>query len=140
MAASSIGAPSRWRQAQESQQQERAASERLRGQLHGIQLEAVRLGELIQRVKHRAGQIDDELEEITAQEEELRGQRGEADSRFEQLDQELATRQEAVETARVAYEDADARLREARDQRQRLQADAVASSSSSARHVIAPLI
>ena len=111
------------RQAQEVQQQERAGSERLRTQLHGVQLEAVRLGELVQRVKHRAGQIDGELQEITAHEEELRGQRGEADSRFEQLDQELATRQEAVETARVAYESADARMRDAREARQRLQAE-----------------
>jgi chromosome segregation protein len=111
------------RTAQESQHKERQAVELLRNQLHGVQLEAVRLSELIERVRHRAGQIDGELAEVTAHEEELRAQRGEADSHFEQLDQELATRQEAVEAARRAYEDADARLREARDAQQRAQAE-----------------
>jgi chromosome segregation protein len=112
------------RQVQETQQQERQAVERARNQLHGVQLEAVRLSEMIERVKHRAGQIEGELAEVTTHEEELRAQRGEADSRFEQLDQELGSRQEAVEAARVAYEAADVRLREAREARQRLQSEA----------------
>jgi chromosome segregation protein len=112
------------RQVQETQQQERQAVERARNQLHGVQLEAVRLSEMIERVKHRAGQIEGELAEVTTHEEELRAQRGEADSRFEQLDQELGSRQEAVEAARVAYEAADARLRDAREARQRLQSEA----------------
>jgi len=111
------------RQAQEAQHLERQAVELARNQLHGVHLEAVRLSELIERVRHRAGQIEAEMAEVTAHEEELRAQRGEADSRFEQLDQELATRQEAVESARLAYEGADAALREARDARQRLHAD-----------------
>jgi len=112
------------RQVQEAQQQERQAVERARNQLHGVQIEAVRLSEMIERVKHRAGQIEGELGEVTTHEEELRAQRGEADSRFEQLDQELGTRQEAVETERMAYEAADARLREMREARQRLQSEA----------------
>jgi chromosome segregation protein len=111
------------RLAQETQQQERVASERLRGQLHTAQLEAVRLTETVQRVRHRSSQIDDELREISGHEDELLGHRGEADSRFEQLDLELAARQEAVEAARLAYEGADARLREARDARQRALAE-----------------
>jgi chromosome segregation protein len=119
-----VRAESALRLAQESQHKERQAVERARNQLHGVQLDAVRLGELIERVKHRAGQIDGELAEVTTHEEELRAQRGEADSRFEQLDQEVATRQEAVETARRAYEDADARLRAAREAQQHTQAEA----------------
>lgn len=111
------------RQAQDSQRQERQATERLRGQLHSQQLEHVRLTETIERVKHRAGQIDGELAELRQHEEELRAQRGDADGRFEQLDQELAARQEAVETARTAYEAADARLRESRETQQRLSAE-----------------
>ncbi|MCU0939210.1 MAG: chromosome segregation protein SMC, partial [Burkholderiaceae bacterium] len=119
-----VRADSALRLAQESQQRERQAVERARNQLHGVQLDAVRLGELIERVKHRAGQIDGELAEVTTHEEELRAQRGEADSRFEQLDQEVAARQEAVEAARRAYEEADARLRAAREAQQRVQAEA----------------
>jgi chromosome segregation protein len=108
------------RQAQEAQQQERQMTERLRGQLHALQLEQVRLSEMIERVKHRAGQIDGELTELRQSEEDLRAQRGDAEGRFEQLDQELAARQEAVEAARTAYEAADARVRESRETQQRL--------------------
>jgi len=129
------------RQAQEAQQQQRQASERLRGQLHGLQLEAVRLTETIERVKHRAGQIEAELDEVRQQEEELRAQRNEADGRFEQLDQELAARQEAVEAARVAYEESDTRLRAARETQQRLAGEAsrIEFELASARERIADL-
>ncbi|MFN8735444.1 MAG: chromosome segregation protein SMC, partial [Betaproteobacteria bacterium] len=129
------------RQAQEAQQQQRQASERLRGQLHGLQLEAVRLTETIERVKHRAGQIEAELDEVRQQEEELRAQRNEADGRFEQMDQELAARQEAVEAARVAYEESDTRLRAARETQQRLAGEAsrIEFELASARERIADL-
>ncbi len=120
------------RAAQDMQQTERQASEKLRAQLHNAQLEFVRLNELVDRVKHRAGQIQTELQDVTQQESELRAQREDVDSRFESLDQEVATRQEAVETARTTYEDADRNLREARArsaqltaERQRLEFEAV---------------
>jgi chromosome segregation protein len=123
----SIGAQARveaqLRQAQEQSQAERQSADRLRGQLHGTQLEVVRLDELIGRVRHRAGQIEHELDEVSRHEVELRSQRGDADGRFEQLDEELAARQAAYETARVAYEDADRTLRDARDEQQRRQAE-----------------
>ncbi|MDH4180743.1 MAG: AAA family ATPase, partial [Betaproteobacteria bacterium] len=83
--------------------------------------ETVRLGELIDRVRHRSGQIDAELAEIDANDRELRSHRGEADTRFEQFDSELATRQEKVESARVAYEQADQALRAARDEQRALE-------------------
>ncbi|MFN3564925.1 MAG: chromosome segregation protein SMC, partial [Burkholderiaceae bacterium] len=108
------------RSAQEQANAERKSAERLRSQVHAAQLEAVRLGELIDRVRHRAGQIDDELAEVASHEAQLRAHRGDADERFERLDRELAAKQEAVEAARVAYEDADRRQREAREQQQRL--------------------
>ena len=74
----------------------------MRGVLHGAQIEAVRLGELIDRVKHRSGQIEGELAEISkSTSSELRSTRDDADGRFQLLDGELATRQEAVETARL---------------------------------------
>ncbi len=64
-------------------------------------LESVRLEELIDRVRHRTGQIDTEMQEIEANEREARSQRAQADARFEQLDAELSPRQEAVESARL---------------------------------------
>ncbi len=111
------------RQAQEQGQGERQAAEALRARLHTTQLEAVRLDELIGRVRHRSGQIEAELAEVTVHESELRSQRGDADSRFEQLDQELADKQAAFEATRVAYEDADRALRSARDEQQRLSSE-----------------
>jgi len=72
-------------------------------------------------VRHRSGQIEGELAEIDAQDRELRSHRGDADTRFEQLDAELATHQEQVEGARVAYEQADQALRGARDDQRALE-------------------
>jgi chromosome segregation protein len=109
------------RSAQEAQQVRRREIERVRTELHAAQLEAVRLGELIDRVKHRSGQIEGELAEIDTHESELRAQRADADARFEQLDTELATRQEAVEGARLAYEQADQALRSAREDQRALE-------------------
>jgi len=124
LAEQSVGALARadaqLRQAQEQSQSERQTVDRLRGLLHSAQIESVRLDELIDRVRHRAGQIESELAEVAAHESELASQRGDADGRFEQLDQELAEKQEAFETARLGYEDADRVLREAREQQQRL--------------------
>ncbi len=108
---------------QEQLQHDRTAAERLRGQVHAIQLESVRLSELIERVRHRTGQIDVELADVRSQGHDLERSRDDADSRFQELDQQLAARHEAVETARLAYEAADARLREARAQVQSIMAD-----------------
>jgi chromosome segregation protein len=111
------------RQAQETGHTERRTADQLRSQLHAAQLEAVRLEELIGRVRHRSGQIEAELAEVAAHESDLLAQRGDADGRFEALDQDLAVRQEQFEAARVAYETADRRLRGGRDEQQRLGAE-----------------
>jgi chromosome segregation protein len=84
----------------------------------------VRLTELTERVKHRAGQIEAELAELASNEQDLRAGRSDADERFEQLDAELASKHEAVESARVGDEDADRALRAARDLHQQRAADA----------------
>jgi chromosome segregation protein len=110
------------RQAQDAHGTAARAVERLRGELHAAQLESVRLTELIDRVRHRSGQIDAEVAEISAHESELRSQRAEADARFERSDADLAASQEKVEAARVAYEQADQRLRTARDEQRALEA------------------
>ncbi|HEU0200654.1 MAG TPA: chromosome segregation protein SMC [Burkholderiaceae bacterium] len=111
---------SQLRAAQEESQIERPRAEKLRGQLHGVQLEVVRLTELVERVKHRTGQIEEELAEVIAHEEELRAQREELETRFQESDETLAARQEAVEAARVGYEAADAAVRGGRETQQKL--------------------
>jgi chromosome segregation protein len=110
------------RDAQEQLAASRREVERVRGVLHGVQIEAVRLGELIERVRHRSGQIDSELAEIESHELELRSARNDTDGRFQLLDRELAARQEAVEAARTSYEQADQALRGARDEQRALEA------------------
>ena len=59
------------REAQERLAQHRRDGELARGELHAAQIEAVRLGELIERVRHRSGQIGAELQEIETHEREL---------------------------------------------------------------------
>lgn len=111
------------RHAQESLTQHRRELERTRSQKHGVQLEAVRLAELIERVRHRSGQIEGELAEIDAHDEELRAAREEAEARFQTLDEELASAQQRAEDAQMAYEEADARLRAAREDSRKLQTE-----------------
>ncbi len=111
------------REATAAEQSQRKAAEQLRGAAHARQLEVVRLAELVERIRHRGGQIDAELAEVDAQEGELRRQRDEAERRFGELDEALAERQQALEAARFAYEDADRALREGRDERGRRSAD-----------------
>ncbi len=112
------------REASTAEQRERQAAEQLRAQLHARQLEAVRLAELVERVRHRGGQIEAELGELKAHESELQAQREAAERRFGELDQALAERQQALEEARVAYENAEGAAREGREGRSRLAADA----------------
>ena len=109
------------RESRERLAQQRRDGELARSESHAAQLEAVRLGELIERVRHRSGQIGAELQEIETHERELRAHRDEADSRFQLLDGELAARHEAVETARLQYEQADQSLRSGRDEQRTLE-------------------
>ena len=109
------------RAAQQARDAARSSADQQRSQVHALQLESVRLEELINRIRHRGVQIDRELEEIEAGERDLVGQRRDADARFEQFDVEYATRQQAVELARRGYEDADRALRAARDEQRALE-------------------
>lgn len=91
--------------------------------LHAAQIEAVRLDELIGRVRHRTGQMNAELAEVATQDAELQAQRGDVEGAFQALDEELARKQTAFEAARVDYETADRALRAGRDEQQRLSAE-----------------
>ncbi len=114
---------SQLRQAQQEAQAARDSASQLRSRAHTLQLEAVRLGELIDRIRHRGGQIESELEELASEELELGSQRDAAEARFAALDEALGALQEAVETARMADEQASAMLRDKRDQSRQLGAD-----------------
>ena len=111
------------RQAQQEVQAARDSAAQARTRAHELQLEAVRLGELIDRIRHRGSQIDTELDELATEEQELARQRELAEARFAQLDEALADIQEQVESARLADEAASAQLRQQRDESRQLGAD-----------------
>ena len=122
------------RQAQQDAQSARENAGRLRTRVHELQLEAVRLGELIDRIRHRGGQIETELEELAVEELELTRQRDAAEQRFAELDQALGQTQEAVEAARLQEERSSEALREHRErsrqrevERQRLEFESAAT-------------
>jgi len=114
---------SQLRQAQQDAQAARDSAGQLRGRAHTLQLEAVRLGELIDRIRHRGSQIDAELDELATEEQELGRQRDAAEARFTALDEALGGLQEQVESARLADEQASALLRDKRDQSRQLGAE-----------------
>ena len=82
---------------------------------HQLQVELLRLSQLVEQTSHRRGQLDAELAEVNAQQDELneRGATGEA--RFEELDLQLATTQERhaeLDEAVIAAERSTAQARE----------------------------
>jgi chromosome segregation protein len=111
------------RQAQQEAQAARDSAGQLRGRAHTLQLEAVRLGELIDRIRHRGSQIDAELDELATEEQELGRQRDTAEARFAELDEALGSLQEQVESARITDEQASALLRDKREQSRQLGAE-----------------
>ncbi len=111
------------RQAQQQAQAARESAAALRSRAHERELEAVRLGELIERIRHRGGQIEGELEELAIEEQDLARQRDAAEQRFAELDQALGSLQEAVESARQDDERAGAALRQQRERSRQLEAE-----------------
>jgi len=106
--------------AQADSRSERQRADELRARLHAVQLEAVRLGELVERVRHRSGQIGNEMAEVVTEQAELDASRAALEARFEASDRLFADRQQAHEAARTAYEKIAAHLNAARDEQQRL--------------------
>ncbi|HXY05172.1 MAG TPA: chromosome segregation protein SMC [Burkholderiaceae bacterium] len=111
------------RQAQEEAQSARESAGRQRAQAHELELQAVRLGELIERIRHRGGQIETELEELASEEQELGAQREAAERRFAELDQTLGKMQEEVEAARLEEERSSEALREQRERLRQREAE-----------------
>jgi chromosome segregation protein len=111
------------RQAQQEAQSARDSAGTLRARAHTLQLESVRLGELIDRIRHRGSQIEAELEELATEELELGRQRDAAEARFAELDEALGGLQEQVEHARITDEQASAQLRDQRERSRQMGAE-----------------
>jgi len=72
--------------------------------LHDLQLEHTRLVQQVEQTRERSGRLEQDLAEIASQQEELQATKIEAETRFEELDAEIAILQEAYSEAEMAGE------------------------------------
>lgn len=81
---------------------------------HSLQLEVMKLSEVQDRFNQRSSQIETDLAEIAAQEEEQQQAKAESEAKFEQLDIELAELQEKHEDGQTDYLAKEQQLNDAR--------------------------
>ena len=96
-----------------------AETRRLQGltqQLHGAQVEQIKLQQLAREAEARAGRLDADLAELGAQGEELAAARAESEARFDDLDAELAQAQQAQADLDAEVQRVQARVGDARAQ------------------------
>jgi chromosome segregation protein len=89
--------------------------------VHGLQIEVVRQSEVEARFNQRSTQIQADLAEIAAQEEEQNHIRAESEAKFEQLDMELADLQGAHEDGQTAFLEKEQALADAREKLRELE-------------------
>ena len=82
--------------------------------VHSLQMEVMKLSEVLERFNQRSTQIVADLAEIAAQEVEQQQIKNESEAKFEQLDIELAELQEAHENGQTAYLNKEQQLNDAR--------------------------
>ncbi len=86
-----------------------------------LRLDTERCAQQVQRASADRARLEADLAEVEGQLAERESALAEEAARFESLDLELAERQEAVESRRVAWEDVDAALGAARDRHRELE-------------------
>jgi chromosome segregation protein len=99
----------------------RARSATLTREVHALQIEVVKQGEVQARFNQRSGQIEADLAEIAAQEAEQRQVQLEAEQQFEQLDMELAEMQGSHEDGQTEFLQKEQALADARDKLRELE-------------------
>jgi chromosome segregation protein len=102
-------------------QDARARIATLQRETHALQIEVVRQNEVESRFNQRSSQIDVDLAEIAAQEEEQRMIQQEAQQQFEELDMELAELQGSFEDGQTLFLQREGALAEARDKLRELE-------------------
>ncbi|MFC3458261.1 chromosome segregation protein SMC [Massilia haematophila] len=90
-------------------------------EVHALQIEVVRQGEIEARFSQRSSQINADLLEIAAQEAEQREVQANAEAEFEELDMELAELQGSHEDGQSVFLQREAALAEARDKLRELE-------------------
>ncbi|WP_374583687.1 chromosome segregation protein SMC [Pseudoduganella sp.] len=93
----------------------RAKVQSLTASVHTLQLEVVKLSEIEARFNQRSNQIETDLAEIAAQEEEQMQVKLESEEKFEQLDMELGNLQGEHEDGQTAFMLKEQRLADARE-------------------------
>ena len=93
----------------------RAKVQSLTASVHTLQLEVVKLSEIEARFNQRSNQIESDLAEIAAQEEEQMQVKLESEEKFEQLDMELGNLQGEHEDGQTAFMQKEQRLADARE-------------------------
>ena len=109
-----------------SQRQTTAGREATEAQsrAHQLQVELLRLSQLVEQTSTRREQLDGELAEIDAQQEELNERAATGEARFEELDMQLATTQERHADLDEAVITAERKLAEGREQLRKLEREA----------------
>lgn len=91
---------------------------------HGLQVEALRLGQLAEQARARNAQITADLDEVQAQLGDIEERRMSAEARFEELDMQLADSQERHAQLGDRVLEAERRLNESREQLRTLERQA----------------
>ncbi|MDD2711790.1 MAG: chromosome segregation protein SMC [Simplicispira sp.] len=93
-------------------------------QAHGLQVEHLRLSQLVEQTQARSAQIGADLAEVEAQLGELQERRVSAEARFEELDMQLAETQERHAQLGDRVLEAERKLAECREQQRSLERQA----------------
>lgn len=109
-----VRAESAYTQANQQLQELRLRTGSLTQAVHGLQIETMKLNEVLERFNQRSTQIATDLAEITAQETEQTQARAESEAKFEQLDIELAELQEHHEQGQSVFLEKEQHLNDAR--------------------------
>lgn len=99
----SIRAEAAYTQATQRLQELRSSAQSLTQQVHTLQIEVMKLTEVQSRFNQRSVQIESDLAEIGAQEQEQQQLKSESEQKFEELDVSLAEQQEKFEEWQTAY-------------------------------------
>ena len=101
-------------QASQALQELRARVSSLTQNVHGLQIEYMKLAEVQERFNQRSQQIEADLAEIAEQEQEQQTARAESEAKFEELDIALAEMQETHESGQTEFLEKEQALNDAR--------------------------
>ncbi len=97
-------AESAWQQVSQALPPARQRVAEITRRLHDLQLEHTRLQQQVEQTRERSGRLEQDIAEVTSQQEELTAAKLEAEARFEELDAEIGVQQQAYSEAEMAGE------------------------------------